>query len=106
AIAVNILRKSYGLMEPFRKYLHTYLSFRLLKKLKSTQVIHQLTLTDDPDLRQTFFYKLCNREMLKNFRNIILLSSPQVLLTLPNGSKNRFRPQLGLSQNDFFLKKI
>ncbi|CAN6971544.1 unnamed protein product [Brassica rapa subsp. trilocularis] len=39
--------------------------------------------------------------MLKNFRNIILLSSPQVLLTLPNGSKNRFRPQLSLSQNDF-----
>ncbi|KAH0854807.1 hypothetical protein HID58_037092 [Brassica napus] len=73
----------------------------LLKKLKSTQVIHQLTLTDDPDLRQTFFYKLCKQKMLKNFRNIILLSSPQVLLTLPNGSKNRFRPQLGLSQNDF-----
>ena len=65
-------------MEPFRKYLHTYLSLSgphlgylystnslfnsglwLLEKLKSTQVIHQLTLTDDPDLRQTFFYKLC-----------------------------------------------
>ena len=70
-----------GLMEPFRKYLHTYLSLSgphlgylystnslfnsglwLLKKLKSTQVIHQLTLTDDPDLRQTFFYKLCKVE--------------------------------------------
>ncbi|WZZ86768.1 hypothetical protein YC2023_115347 [Brassica napus] len=68
-------------MEPFGKYLHTYLSLSgphlgylystnslfnsglwLLEKLKSTQVIHQLTLTDDPDLRQTFFYKLC-----KNF---------------------------------------
>ena len=67
-----------GLMEPFRKYLHTYLSLSgphlgylystnslfnsglwLLEKLKRTQVIHQLTLTDDPDLRQTFFYKLC-----------------------------------------------
>ncbi|WZZ13593.1 hypothetical protein YC2023_106682 [Brassica napus] len=95
-----------GLMEPFRKYLHTYLSLSgphlgylystnslfnsglwLLKKLKSTQVIHQLTLTDDPDLRQTFFYKLCKQKTLEHFKNIILLSSPQVLLTLPHGSK-------------------
>ncbi|KAF2569988.1 hypothetical protein F2Q70_00001817 [Brassica cretica] len=85
-----------GLMEPFRKYLHTYLSLSgphlgylystnslfnsglwLLKKLKSTQVIHQLTLTDDPDLRQTFFYKLCKQKTLEHFKNIILLSSPQ-----------------------------
>ncbi|WZZ86766.1 hypothetical protein YC2023_115345 [Brassica napus] len=95
-----------GLMEPFRKYLHTYLSLSgphlgylystnslfnsglwLLKKLKSTQVIHQLTLTDDPDLRQTFFYKLCKQKTLEHFKNIILLSSPQVLLSLPHGSK-------------------
>ena len=67
-----------SLMGPYRKYLHTYLSLSgphlgylyssnslfnsglwLLKKLKSTQVIHQLTLTDDPDLQNTFFYKLC-----------------------------------------------
>ncbi|CAH8306129.1 unnamed protein product [Eruca vesicaria subsp. sativa] len=85
-----------SLMEPYRKYLHTYLSLSgphlgylystnslfnsglwLLKKLKSTQVIHQLTLTDDPDLRQTFFYKLCKQKTLENFKNIILLSSPQ-----------------------------
>ncbi|WZY97364.1 hypothetical protein YC2023_069693 [Brassica napus] len=70
-----------SLMGPYRKYLHTYLSLSgphlgylyssnslfnsglwLLKKLKSTQVIHQLTLTDDPDLQNTFFYKLCKRE--------------------------------------------
>ncbi|CAN7027587.1 unnamed protein product [Brassica oleracea var. botrytis] len=88
-------------MEPFRKYLHTYLSLSgphlgylystnslfnsglwLLEKLKRTQVIHQLTLTDDPDLRQTFFYKLCKQKTLENFRNIILLSSPQVLLPM------------------------
>ncbi|KAK1323856.1 hypothetical protein QJS10_CPA02g00461 [Acorus calamus] len=31
----------------------------LLKKLKNAQCIHQLTLTDDPDLHNTFFYKLC-----------------------------------------------
>ncbi|KAG7649960.1 putative protein alpha/Beta hydrolase [Arabidopsis thaliana] len=85
-----------SLMEPYRKYLHTYLSLSgphlgylystnslfnsglwLLKKLKSTQVIHQLTLTDDPDLRHTFFYKLCKQKTLENFKNIILLSSPQ-----------------------------
>ncbi|XP_019092980.1 PREDICTED: protein FAM135B-like isoform X2 [Camelina sativa] len=85
-----------SLMEPYRKFLHTYLSLSgphlgylystnslfnsglwLLKKLKSTQVIHQLTLTDDPDLRHTFFYKLCKQKTLENFKNIILLSSPQ-----------------------------
>ncbi|KAJ0237629.1 putative serine esterase family protein [Hirschfeldia incana] len=84
------------LMEPYRKYLHTYLSLSgphlgylyssnslfnsglwLLKKLKSTQVIHQLTLTDDPDLQNTFFYKLCKQKTLDSFKNIILLSSPQ-----------------------------
>jgi hypothetical protein len=68
-------------MDPYRKYFHTYISLSgphlgylyssnslfnsglwLLKKLKSTQVIHQLTLTDDPDLQNTFFYKLCKVE--------------------------------------------
>ncbi|KAJ4915317.1 putative serine esterase family protein [Raphanus sativus] len=85
-----------SMMEPYRKYLHTYLSLSgphlgylyssnslfnsglwLLKKLKSTQVIHQLTLTDDPDLQNTFFYKLCKQKTLDSFKNIILLSSPQ-----------------------------
>lgn len=91
-----------SLMEPYRKFLHTYLSLSgphlgylystnslfnsglwLLKKLKSTQVIHQLTLTDDPDLRHTFFYKLCKvREKYLNlcsdswiYRNISLFGS-------------------------------
>lgn len=72
-------------MDPYRKYFHTYLSLSgphlgylyssnslfnsglwLLKKLKSTQVIHQLTLTDDPDLQNTFFYKLCKVEKVLN----------------------------------------
>ncbi|KAL1214200.1 hypothetical protein V5N11_034733 [Cardamine amara subsp. amara] len=85
-----------SLMEPYRKYFHTYVSLSgphlgylyssnslfnsglwLLKKLKSTQVIHQLTLTDDPDLQNTFFYKLCKQKTLDSFKNIILLSSPQ-----------------------------
>ncbi|XP_010544041.1 PREDICTED: protein FAM135B isoform X2 [Tarenaya hassleriana] len=84
------------LMEPYRKFLHTYLSLSgphlgylyssnslfnsglwLLKKLKNTQCIHQLTLTDDPDLHNTFFYKLCKQKTMENFKNIILLSSPQ-----------------------------
>lgn len=65
-------------MEPFLKYLYTYVSVSgphlgylyssnslfnsglwLLKKLKGAQCIHQLTFTDDPDLEKTFFYKLC-----------------------------------------------
>ncbi|KAJ0250635.1 putative serine esterase family protein [Hirschfeldia incana] len=85
-----------SLMDPYRKYLYTYVSLSgphlgylyssnslfnsglwLLKKLKSTQVIHQLTLTDDPDLQNTFFYKLCKQKTLDGFKNIILLSSPQ-----------------------------
>ncbi|KAM7266551.1 hypothetical protein ACFE04_004448 [Oxalis oulophora] len=84
------------IMEPFLKYLYTYVSVSgphlgylyssnslfnsglwLLKKLKNTQCIHQLTFTDDPDLHNTFFYKLCKQKSLANFKNIILLSSPQ-----------------------------
>lgn len=84
------------IMEPYLRYLHTYISVSgphlgylyssnslfnsglwLLKKLKGTQCIHQLTLSDDVDLQNTFFYKLCKQRTLENFRNIILLSSPQ-----------------------------
>ncbi|CAJ2674727.1 unnamed protein product [Trifolium pratense] len=82
-------------MEPFLRYLHTYVSLSgphlgylyssnslfnsglwLFKKLKGTQCIHQLTFTDDPDIQNTFLYKLC-KKTLDNFRHIILLSSPQ-----------------------------
>lgn len=67
-----------SIMEPFLRYLHIYLSISgphlgylyssnslfnsglwLLKKLKNTQCIHQLTFTDDADLQNTFFYQLC-----------------------------------------------
>ncbi|XVE70276.1 hypothetical protein DITRI_Ditri10aG0059400 [Diplodiscus trichospermus] len=85
-----------SVMEPYLRFLHTYVSLSgphlgylyssnslfnsglwLLKKLKGTQCIHQLTLTDDPDIRNTFFYTLCKQKTLENFKHIILLSSPQ-----------------------------
>uniref|UniRef100_A0A7N0RGB8 DUF676 domain-containing protein n=1 Tax=Kalanchoe fedtschenkoi TaxID=63787 RepID=A0A7N0RGB8_KALFE len=85
-----------GIMEPYLRHLYTYVSVSgphlgymyssnslfnsglwLLKKFKNTQCIHQLTFTDDPDLRNSFLYKLCKQKTLDNFRNIILLSSPQ-----------------------------
>lgn len=85
-----------SIMEPYLRFLHTYLSVSgphlgylyssnslfngglwLLKKLKGTQCIHQLTFTDDHDLQNTFLYKLCKEKTLEHFRNIILLSSPQ-----------------------------
>lgn len=66
------------MMVPFLRYLHTYVSVSgphlgylyssnslfnsglwLWKKLKGTQCIHQLTFTDDPDIQNTFIYKLC-----------------------------------------------
>ncbi|RYR17423.1 hypothetical protein Ahy_B03g062175 isoform C [Arachis hypogaea] len=49
----------------------------LLKKLKGTQCIHQLTFTDDPDLENTFIYNLSKEKTLENFQNVILFSSPQ-----------------------------
>ncbi|KAJ8754861.1 hypothetical protein K2173_015373 [Erythroxylum novogranatense] len=85
-----------SILEPYLRYLHTYLSLSgphlgymyssntlfnsglwLLKKFKGTQCIHQLTFSDDPDLTNTFLYKLCKEKTLENFKNIILLSSPQ-----------------------------
>ncbi|KAL4333362.1 hypothetical protein GQ457_07G024560 [Hibiscus cannabinus] len=85
-----------SVMEPYLKYLHTYLSLSgphlgylyssnslfnsglwLLKKFKGTQCIHQLTFTDDSDIYNTFFYQLCKKKTLENFKNIILFSSPQ-----------------------------
>jgi hypothetical protein len=67
-----------SIMEPYLRHLHTYVSVSgphlgylyssnslfnsgmwFMKKLKNTQCIHQLTCTDDPDLQNTFLYKLC-----------------------------------------------
>ncbi|CAJ2643167.1 unnamed protein product [Trifolium pratense] len=85
-----------SMMEPYLRHLHTYVSLSgphlgylyssnslfnsgmwVLKKLKNTQCIHQLTCTDDPDLHNTFLYKLCKEKTLEHFTNVILLSSPQ-----------------------------
>lgn len=85
-----------SIMEPYLRYLYTYVSMSgphlgylyssnslfnsglwLLKKLKGQQCIHQLTFTDNLDLRNTFLYKLCKQKTLESFRNVILLSSPQ-----------------------------
>lgn len=75
---VNALVSADSIMEPYLRYLYTYLSVSgphlgylyssnslfnsgmwVLKKLKNTQCIHQLTFTDDPDLQNTFLFKLC-----------------------------------------------
>nr|GLL22263.1 uncharacterized protein LOC109191058 isoform X3 [Ipomoea trifida] len=85
-----------NVIEPYLRYLYTYVSVSgphlgylyssnslfnsglwLLKKLKNTQCIHQLTFTDDPDLKNTFLYKLSKLKTLEKFRNVVLLSSPQ-----------------------------
>ncbi|VAI15362.1 unnamed protein product [Triticum turgidum subsp. durum] len=83
-------------LQPYLKNLFTYMSISgphlgywyssnslfnsglwLLKKLKGAQCIHQLTFSDDQDPQNTFFYRLCKSKTLENFKNIILLSSPQ-----------------------------
>ncbi|XP_066355513.1 uncharacterized protein [Miscanthus floridulus] len=83
-------------LQPYLKNLYTYMSISgphlgywyssnslfnsglwLLKKLKGAQCIHQLTFSDDQDPQNTYFYKLCKLKTLENFKNIILLSSPQ-----------------------------
>ena len=75
---ILLLQLAESIMEPYHRHLYTYVSISgphlgylyssnslfnsglwLLKKLKGTQCIHQLTFTDDPDLQNTFFYRLC-----------------------------------------------
>ncbi|CAD6258070.1 unnamed protein product [Miscanthus lutarioriparius] len=83
-------------LEPFLKNLYTYMSISgphlgywyspnslfnsglwLMKRLMGMQCMHQLTFSDDHDPQNTFFYKLCKLKTLENFKNIILVSSPQ-----------------------------
>uniref|UniRef100_A0A0E0MCU4 DUF676 domain-containing protein n=1 Tax=Oryza punctata TaxID=4537 RepID=A0A0E0MCU4_ORYPU len=83
-------------MQPFLKNLYTYMSISgphlgywyssnslfnsglwLMKRLKGVQCMHQLTFSDEQDPQNTFFYKLCKLKTLDNFKNIILVSSPQ-----------------------------
>ncbi|KAL6870917.1 hypothetical protein ACP4OV_014765 [Aristida adscensionis] len=82
--------------EPFLKNLNTYMSISgphlgywyssnslfnsglwIMKRLKGMQCMHQLTFSDESDPQNTFFYKLCKLKTLENFKNIILVSSPQ-----------------------------
>ncbi|XP_022684934.1 protein FAM135B [Setaria italica] len=83
-------------LQPFLKNLYTYMSISgphlgywyssnslfnsglwLMKRLKGMQCMAQLTFSDDNDPQNTFFYKLCKLKTLENFKNIILVSSPQ-----------------------------
>ncbi|CAM0874593.1 unnamed protein product [Alopecurus aequalis] len=83
-------------LQPFLKNLFTYMSISgphlgywyssnslfnsglwLMKRLKGLQCMHQLTFTDEQDSQNTFLYRLCKLKTLENFKNIILVSSPQ-----------------------------
>ncbi|KAL1336304.1 hypothetical protein HN51_030690 [Arachis hypogaea] len=85
-----------SIMEPYTRYLYTYVSMSgphlgymyssnpifnsglwLLKKMTDMQCMHQLTFSDDNDLENTFIYNLSKKMTLINFRNVILLASPQ-----------------------------
>ncbi|CAN1813129.1 Protein FAM135B [Linum perenne] len=87
---------SESIMEVYLKDLHTYLSISgphlgymynsnmlfnsglwVLKKVKGTQCIRQLTFSDETNLKKTFLYKLSKHKTLENFKNVILVSSPQ-----------------------------
>ncbi|KAJ8758706.1 hypothetical protein K2173_000427 [Erythroxylum novogranatense] len=90
-----IIRTALGesIMEPYLRFLYTYVSISgphlgylynqnslfnsglwLLKKLKGTQCIHQLTFTDDPDLQNTFLYRLCQVVNVNNSFPVIFYS--------------------------------
>lgn len=90
-----------GIMEPYLRHLYTYVSLCgphlgylyssnslfnsglwLLKKFKNTQCIHQLTLTDNPDLQKTFFYKLSKvlQMLWACIRRVYWLFSPHIFL--------------------------
>ncbi|MCO5547611.1 hypothetical protein L7F22_001062 [Adiantum nelumboides] len=84
------------LMKPFLEYLHTYLSISgphlgylyssntlfnsglwLLKKLKASPCMHQLTFTDEANIQDCFLFKLSEEKTFEYFQNVLLLSSPQ-----------------------------
>ena len=85
------------LMKPFLEYLHTFLSISgphlgymyssntlfnsglwLLKKLKASPCMHQLTFTDETNIQDCFLFKLSEEKSFEYFQNVVLLSSPQV----------------------------
>ncbi|CAN1324779.1 Protein FAM135B [Linum perenne] len=102
---------SESIMEVYLKDLHTYLSISgphlgymynsnmlfnsglwVLKKVKGTQCIRQLTFSDETNLKKTFLYKLSKHKTLENFKNVILVSSPQVLKMLIQNKQDGYIP--------------
>lgn len=99
---------SESIMEPYLRYLHTYVSISgphlgymyssnsifnsglwLLKKIKGTQCIHQLTFTDDHDLENTFIYNLSKvsnayyLDLIYRFPSLNLFCSSCALSVVP-----------------------
>eukprot|EP01018_Ginkgo_biloba_P031848 Gb_35845 [translate_table: standard] len=83
-------------MKPYLNNLYTFLSISgphlgylyssntlfssglwLLKKLKGSPCMHQLTFTDETDIHSCFLFKLSQEKTFEHFQNIVLLSSPQ-----------------------------
>lgn len=104
-----------SVMEPYLRFLHTYVSVSgphlgymyssnslfnsglwLLKKFKNTQCIHQLTFSDDPDLRNTFLYKLCKvsapthlrSQAKRNYHACISKGNRTTVMSLDIGPQN------------------
>lgn len=83
-------------MKPLLQYLYTFLSISgphlgymyssntifnsglwLLKKLKASPCMHQLTFTDEAHLQDCFLFKLSQEKTFEYFQNVLVLSSPQ-----------------------------
>ena len=84
-------------MKPFHEYLYTFLSVSgphlgfmynsntlfnsgmwLLKKLKASPCMHQLSFTDESSIEECYLFKLSEKKTFEYFQNVLLLSSPQV----------------------------
>ncbi|KAH9589995.1 hypothetical protein MS3_00010308 [Schistosoma haematobium] len=83
-------------MEPYLSKLHTFLSLSgphlgtvynssglinmgiwVMQKIKKSESLSQLRLRDDPDLRNTYLYRLSTNPGLDLFRYVLLVGSPQ-----------------------------
>ena len=83
-------------MKPFHEYLYTFLSISgphlgfmynsntlfnsgmwLLKKLKASPCMHQLSFTDESSIEECYLFKLSEKKTFEYFQNVLLLSSPQ-----------------------------
>ncbi|VDP31055.1 unnamed protein product [Schistosoma mattheei] len=83
-------------MEPYLSKLHTFLSLSgphlgtvynssglinmgiwVMQKIKKSESLSQLRLRDDPDLRNTYLYRLSTSPGLDLFRYVLLVGSPQ-----------------------------